>query len=440
MKKLTCEMCGSTDLIKDSGVFVCQTCGCKYTVEEAKKMMIEGTVDVSGSTVKVDTSDKLNNLIVLATRARKEGNTSEAKKYYEMALVEDPTNLETAFYSSYYKVMDGTVGQLPENLNNFTNRAASLLEEVFSGSVHGSGVDMANDFITSSVSLYNFVFSYEAGKYKQEDGELSKFDIDKANRERGYYYKKFQHHREIIESILPCIWNLCSIIQSHSASNGHLLTLPLYDLLDTIYEFLLEHFWGYYTANCHDRECDFGFIDHVLRLEAMRKESNPAYVSRSVDRLIQHLNEDLPHLVQEPHKRKTKNIIRSIETARAKYEQTRIKQYWDAHPEEKTALETELADLENQVSVLKAEIEDIPANKERENIQMRIEALVDEKNALGIFKIKEKKAAQEKIDVEKLNLAKVIESIDAAKKEIEKKIEPLQKKIDAVNVKLEKAQ
>ena len=60
MKQLTCEMCGSTDLLKQDGVFVCQSCGCKYSVEEAKKMMIEGTVDVSGSTVKVDNTDKLH--------------------------------------------------------------------------------------------------------------------------------------------------------------------------------------------------------------------------------------------------------------------------------------------------------------------------------------------------------------------------------------------
>ena len=43
MKRLTCEMCGSTDLMKDGGVFVCQSCGCKYSVEEARKMMVEGT-------------------------------------------------------------------------------------------------------------------------------------------------------------------------------------------------------------------------------------------------------------------------------------------------------------------------------------------------------------------------------------------------------------
>lgn len=53
MKQLTCELCGSTDLVKNDGVFVCQSCGTKYSVEEAKKMMIEGVVTVEGS-VKID--------------------------------------------------------------------------------------------------------------------------------------------------------------------------------------------------------------------------------------------------------------------------------------------------------------------------------------------------------------------------------------------------
>ena len=73
MKALTCEMCGSTNLIKEGGVFVCQSCGTKYSVEEAKKMMVEGTVDVKG-TVKVDTSDELKNLYEIARRAKDSDN------------------------------------------------------------------------------------------------------------------------------------------------------------------------------------------------------------------------------------------------------------------------------------------------------------------------------------------------------------------------------
>ena len=41
MKRMTCELCGSTNFVKQDGMFVCQDCGCKYTVEEARKLMVE---------------------------------------------------------------------------------------------------------------------------------------------------------------------------------------------------------------------------------------------------------------------------------------------------------------------------------------------------------------------------------------------------------------
>lgn len=56
MMQLICEICGSTDLIKNDGVFVCQACGCKYSVEEVRKMMVEGTVSVDG-VVKTESVD-----------------------------------------------------------------------------------------------------------------------------------------------------------------------------------------------------------------------------------------------------------------------------------------------------------------------------------------------------------------------------------------------
>lgn len=59
MKAIKCELCGSGDLIKENGVFVCQHCGTKYSLEEAKKLMVEisGSVDVQG-TVKIDKDTK----------------------------------------------------------------------------------------------------------------------------------------------------------------------------------------------------------------------------------------------------------------------------------------------------------------------------------------------------------------------------------------------
>lgn len=102
MKQLTCEMCGSTDLMKQDGVFVCQSCGMKYSVEEAKKMMIEGTVDVQG-TVKVDNSAFVERYLQNARRAKQKEDWEETEKYYNMVEQNEPTNIEAIFYSSYGK-------------------------------------------------------------------------------------------------------------------------------------------------------------------------------------------------------------------------------------------------------------------------------------------------------------------------------------------------
>ena len=104
MKQLTCEMCGSTELIKDGGYFACQTCGTKYSVEEAKRMMIEGTVDIQG-TVKVDNSALLAKHLANAHRALIKEDWEEVEKYYNLVEQNFPDNIEAVFFSSYGKAM-----------------------------------------------------------------------------------------------------------------------------------------------------------------------------------------------------------------------------------------------------------------------------------------------------------------------------------------------
>lgn len=104
MKQLKCEMCGSTELIKQEGVFVCQSCGCKYSVEEAKKMMVEGTVEVQG-TVKVDNSAFVEKYLSNARRAYEKEDWEEVEKYYNMVEQNAPHNMEAVFFSAYGKAM-----------------------------------------------------------------------------------------------------------------------------------------------------------------------------------------------------------------------------------------------------------------------------------------------------------------------------------------------
>lgn len=131
MKQLVCEMCGSTELIKQEGMFVCQSCGIKYSVEDAKKMMIEGTVEVVG-TIKVDSSDKLGKLYQIARRAKEEDNSENAAKYYDLILQDDPMSWEAAFYTVYYSSMQTNLANIQSaatRVHNCTITVLKLIKE-----------------------------------------------------------------------------------------------------------------------------------------------------------------------------------------------------------------------------------------------------------------------------------------------------------------------
>lgn len=123
MKALTCEMCGSSNLIKEDGVFVCQSCGTKYSVEEAKKMMVSGTV-------KIDNTDELRNLYEIARRAKDADNSENAAKYYDMILVKDPSSWEANFYAVYYKAMNCAAEQISSAGNNISKCLSSVVDLV----------------------------------------------------------------------------------------------------------------------------------------------------------------------------------------------------------------------------------------------------------------------------------------------------------------------
>ena len=97
MKQLTCELCGNTELIKQDGFFVCPYCKCKYSLEEARKMIIDGTVEVQG-TVKLDNSDYVQNCLQNARRAMKKEDWSEVERYYNKVEENEPNNIEAFFY------------------------------------------------------------------------------------------------------------------------------------------------------------------------------------------------------------------------------------------------------------------------------------------------------------------------------------------------------
>ncbi len=84
MKKIVCELCGSNDFSKDGDVFICEYCRTKYTPEQARSMLVEGTVHI-------DRSNELGNLLSLAKAALANGNSQEAYDYANRVLEIDTT-------------------------------------------------------------------------------------------------------------------------------------------------------------------------------------------------------------------------------------------------------------------------------------------------------------------------------------------------------------
>ncbi len=133
MNALICEMCGSKELIKNEGYFVCEMCGTKYSVEEAKRMMLEGSVDVSGSTVMVDNSAFVQKYLANARRAKQKEDWKETEKYYNLVEQNDPTNIEAIFYSTYARVksalLDAETKDKRQSVFNTLIKGVSVIDD-----------------------------------------------------------------------------------------------------------------------------------------------------------------------------------------------------------------------------------------------------------------------------------------------------------------------
>lgn len=136
MKKIQCDGCGSSDFVKQDGLFVCQYCGLKYSSDEISNMM----------KVRVDNSQKISNLYELARRAKKDNNWDKCSKYYEMILIEGSLTWEAVFYSDFSELiltsgissdqmcfkllslLDSVLQMIKKDVSDLENQEDALLE------------------------------------------------------------------------------------------------------------------------------------------------------------------------------------------------------------------------------------------------------------------------------------------------------------------------
>ena len=126
MKAIVCEMCSSNEFVKEDGYYICQHCGTRYTVEEAKKLMVEGTV-------KIDNSELIKKFLLNARRAKQKEDWKEAEKYYNMVEQNEPTNIEAIFYSSFAQVknalLEKDTKEKRQNVFNILIKGVSVIDD-----------------------------------------------------------------------------------------------------------------------------------------------------------------------------------------------------------------------------------------------------------------------------------------------------------------------
>lgn len=153
MKAMQCELCGGTDIVKDDDFFVCRSCGMKYTLESAKKMMVEGVVQVEG-TVKVDNSQQIQNYLEMAKKAHASSNEEEAEGYAKRVLELEPGNYEALYIKGISAgwQTSGRNNRIPEAVDYFSRALSNFPAEEDSSELKQT---IASDISKLSLAMIN---------------------------------------------------------------------------------------------------------------------------------------------------------------------------------------------------------------------------------------------------------------------------------------------
>lgn len=384
-------MCGSTDLMKQDGVFVCQSCGCKYSVEEARKMMVEGTVEVAG-TVKVDDTAKIENYLDLSKNAYDSGNGQSAFDYANKALEIAPKNSRAWIAKMKAIEYIGTLGEL------------KLMEVIEAGK---NAVAFADEASKKEITFE--VYSYEA----KRSLELLKLAMNKM---------------ADTEDIKKTFKQFCLISIPFAPKNTFEVDSKVVNIYDNIanealamIQLMPDEVLADYTeiarivgecAKQYQYETDALIKRYKIYGAGLRESAKTARMNQKT-------------AIEEKAKAAEKIALER----KAKEQAERNSKYWEEHHAEKLAFETEKAALAEKIGKLTKELEVLPENSTVKQLENQIVTLKKEKDALGFFKGKEKKALQEQID----SLNGRLTTANTAKNNA---VSPIQTQIDAANARI----
>lgn len=425
MKRLTCEMCGSTDLIKQEGVFVCQSCGCKYSVEEARKMMIEGTVEVTG-TVKIDNTGSISNYLHMAQSALDAGNNKEAEEYCNKIIEMDVSNWEAWLIKGKAAGWQSTLNNLrmQETTAAFI-KALEYAPDEIKGDTKTEIEKTINQLMRAIISLRSDCF----GEWPDEDG-ASKFAsnigyiaqaIEKFESKSITTIDKASALTALADQVMDSISDIQERIKKNSDSSDQVFK-GINNCIRVVSALL---------TYIEDDNTLIRIYKKIIELvEVQNKNTESQKVISIGEEMIAKCESEL-------------KLINDKIIAKEKGEQqARNNIYWEEHVYEKQELEAWKSELTEQIKIieneyygrigkLNADMRILNESKECELLNETIAQLEAKLAGLGIFSGRQKKVLQEQIAQEREKRNQISDKVTAQKKELQSQIDTLRKERDS---------
>ena len=462
---LICDLCDGSDFVKEDGMFVCRSCGTKYTIEEAKKMM-NGTSG-GGSSAPAPASnasaEKIANMLTLAENAFEQANNSQAEDYANKVLEIDGSNalawlikgeavgwqskINNVRFSemvscfkfalqyaddeqtaSFKEIMADQSGRLCKALINLTadnfakypskdnvSDISNALQSVISLQVDllPMFVFLDSESVHDSISLKLNDAAVAASNYA--DSEFGPDNSDKTKYSWELYMDRNDNALTVLEKSLA----MCeSEVRITTLKNNYRI-IQNNVINSCSYKFEVSGYWSGYVK------------DYSLTANAISIRNR--MISDFNTKATKKLNE-----IQEKKRKKEKEEREKKEKA----QREKNERYWAAHAEEKAALEGEKQELQKQVNALDQQITEMDrtvtpelnkltsqkAQKIPEELAVAeqsklISSLEAQRDSLGIFKGKEKKAITARLEeTEQPKLKQLKEEATKARKEFDAQI------------------
>ena len=408
MTQLTCELCNSTNFEKKHSSFVCQNCGMKYSVEEAKKI-------INGTASSQSTNDNSKEIKVKVENAIREFNANNLTLSYSMlaeVLNIDPENTDAIIYKALALGWQASISEpkIAIVMNEYI-RAFKIIKNTSSGTYEFTRkiitpVKLFGEMGDASFQAYSNYLENEgarANNHIQSEGKRAQLAVSWSYAEAKQILSTAERHSKEILS------NAGKIFKDGNDNVARCMggiAVEIFTLIDKDYEHVCEefiqqikHYLALIQRRCKDGDVSKNTIEFANKIENVVNQADEAFEAAWEKALV------------EKNKKYWENNSETYAELINKKEELEKKL------SEKYSLlnekECELSELEKEYHSNKT-----PHEIESDNLDAEIQSLIKDKEKLGLFKFKEKKALAAQIEEKE----KVLDAIwQKAEKEKEEK-------------------